>query len=48
MAVGRISAGMSVYAVDGSSRLSYQERSSAYGEFEFHKVMDYTSKITTP
>ena len=53
MAKGKISAGMSVYVVDGSdgglgSRLSYQERSSAYGEFEFHKVIDYTSKITTP
>ena len=53
MATGRISAGVSVYVVDGSdgglgSRLSYVERSSAYGEFEFHKVMDYTSKITTP
>ena len=48
MDVGRISAGMSVYAVDGSSRLSYQERSSASGSFQFHKVMSYTSKITTP
>nr|QNO55019.1 hypothetical protein FPOEFMDM_00004 [Methanosarcinales archaeon ANME-1 ERB7]QNO55090.1 hypothetical protein MNNOGLJF_00004 [Methanosarcinales archaeon ANME-1 ERB7] len=53
MAKGRISAGLSVYVVDGSdggfgSRLSYVERSSASGSFEFHKVMDYTSKITTP
>ena len=47
-AEGRISAGMSVYAVDGSSRLSYEERSTASGSFVFHKVMDYTSKITTP
>jgi len=44
---GKISAGMSMYVVDGS-RLSYVERSSASGSFEFHKVMDYTSKITTP
>ena len=48
MAKGRISAGMSVYAVDGSSILSYEERSSASGSFVFHKVMDYTSKITMP
>ena len=48
MATGRISAGMSVYAVDGSSRLSYEERSTASGSFQFHKVMSYTSKITTP
>ena len=53
MAKGRIYAGVSVYVVDGSdgglgSRLSYEERSSAYGEFEFHKVIDYTSKITLP
>ena len=53
MAKGSISAGLSVYVVDGSdgglgSRLSYVERSSASGSFEFHKVMDYTSKITTP
>ena len=47
-AEGRISAGMSVYAVDGSSRLSYEERSTASGSFQFHKVMSYTSKITTP
>ena len=48
MAKGRISAGMSVYAVDGSSILSYEERSSASGSFQFHKAMSYTSKITTP
>ena len=48
MAKGRISAGMSVYVVDGSSILSYEERSSASGSFVFHKVMDYTSKITMP
>ncbi|NQE53287.1 hypothetical protein C5S29_06810 [ANME-1 cluster archaeon GoMg3.2] len=50
---GRISAGMSVYAADGSdgglgSILSYEERSSASGSFEFHKEMSYTSKVTTP
>ena len=53
MAKGRISAGVSVYVMDGSagglgSRLSYEERSSACGEFQFHKVIDYTSKIKTP
>jgi hypothetical protein len=47
MAKGRISAGMSVY-VAGDSRLSYEERSSARGSFQFHKVMSYTSKITMP
>ena len=52
-ATGRISAGMSVYVADGSdgglgSILSYEERSSARGLFEFHKEMIYTSKITTP
>jgi hypothetical protein len=47
-ATGTISAGVSVYAMDGSSRLSYEERSTASGSFVFHKVMDYTSKITTP
>jgi hypothetical protein len=47
MAKGRISAGMSVY-VAGDSRLSYEERSTASGSFQFHKVMSYTSKITTP
>ena len=31
MAKGRISAGMSVYVVDGSSILSYEERSSPSG-----------------
>ena len=53
MAKGRISAGVSVYVVDGSdggrdSILSYEERSTASGSFQFHKVMSYTSKITTP
>jgi hypothetical protein len=53
MAKGGISAGMSVYAADGSdgglgSILSYEERSSASGLFQFHKEMSYTSKITTP
>ena len=53
MAKGSISAGMSVFAVDGSdgglgSRLSYEEESTAIGLFKFHMVMDYTSKITTP
>ena len=48
MAKGTISAGLSVYVEDGSSRLSYEERSSASGSFQFHKEMDYTSKITTP
>ena len=52
-ATGRISAGMSVYGADGSdgglgSILSYEERSSARGLFQFHKEMSYTSKITTP
>ena len=47
MATGRISAGMRVY-VAGDSRLSYEERSSARGSFQFHKVMSYTSKITVP
>ena len=47
MAKGRISAGMSVY-VAGDPKLSYEERSTASGSFQFHKVMDYTSKITTP
>jgi hypothetical protein len=47
MAKGRISAGMSVY-VAGDPILSYEERSSASGSFQFHKAMDYTSKITTP
>ena len=47
MAKGSISAGMSVY-VAGDSRLSYEERSSASGLFQFHKEMSYTSKITTP
>jgi hypothetical protein len=50
---GGISAGMSVYVADGSdgglgSILSYEERSSARGSFEFHKAMSYTSKVTTP
>ncbi len=47
MAKGRISAGMSVY-VAGDPVLSYEERSSASGLFQFHKEMSYTSKITTP
>ena len=47
MATGRISAGMSVY-VAGDPILSYEERSTASGSFQFHKVMSYTSKITTP
>jgi hypothetical protein len=47
MATGRISAGMRVYVV-GDSILSYVERSTASGSFQFHKVMSYTSKITTP
>jgi hypothetical protein len=53
MATGIIAAGMSVYVADGSdgglgSILSYEERSSASGSFEFHKAMSYTSEITTP
>ena len=48
MATGRISAGMRVYVEDGSSILSYEERSSASGSFQFHKAMSYMSKITTP
>ena len=47
MATGRISAGMRVYVV-GDPILSYEERSSASGSFQFHKVMSYTSGITTP
>jgi hypothetical protein len=47
MATGGISAGMSVH-VAGDPILSYEERSSASGSFQFHKVMSYTSKITTP
>ena len=47
MAKGRISAGMSVYVV-GDSILSYVERSTASGSFQFHKVMSYTSKSTMP
>ena len=47
MAKGSISAGMSVY-VAGDPKLSYEERSSASGSFQFHKVMSYTSKITMP
>ncbi len=47
MAKGRISAGMNVYVV-GDPVLSYEERSSASGLFQFHKEMSYTSKITTP
>jgi hypothetical protein len=48
MAKGTISAGVSVYVVDGSdgglgSILSYEEKSTASGSFVFHKVMDYTS-----
>ncbi|NQE53291.1 hypothetical protein C5S29_06830 [ANME-1 cluster archaeon GoMg3.2] len=50
---GRISAGMSVYVAGDSdgglgSILSYEERSSASGLFQFHKAMSYTSKVTTP
>ncbi len=47
MAKGSISAGMRVY-VAGDPILSYEERSSASGSFQFHKVMSYTSKITMP
>ncbi len=47
MATGGISAGMGVY-VAGDSRLSYEERSTASGSFQFHKVMSYTSEITMP
>lgn len=44
---GKVSAGVSMYVVDGS-KLSYEEESTASGSFEFYKVIDYTSKITTP
>jgi hypothetical protein len=44
MAEDRIAA---VYVV-GDPILSYEERSSASGSFQFHKAMSYTSKITTP
>jgi hypothetical protein len=47
-ATGIISAGMNVYVAEGSSILSYEERSSARGSFVFHTEMSYTSKITTP
>jgi hypothetical protein len=46
MAKGRISAGMSVYVA--GDPLSYEDRSSASGLFQFYKEMSYTSKITTP
>ena len=50
---GNIAAGMSVYVAGGSdgglgSILSYEERSSASGSFQFHKEMSYTSEITAP
>ena len=48
MATGNIAAGMRVYVVEGSSQLSYEDRSSASGLFQFHKEMSYTSKITAP
>jgi len=44
---GKVSAGVSMYVVD-ESKLSYEEESTASGSFQFHKVMSYTSKITTP
>ena len=44
---GKVSAGVSMYVVDGS-KWSYEEESTASGSFQFHKVMSYTSKITTP
>ena len=44
---GKVSAGVSMYVVDGS-KWSYEEESTASGSFEFYKVIDYTSKITTP
>ena len=44
---GKVSAGVSMYAVDGS-KWSYDEESTASGSFEFYKVVGYTSKITTP
>ena len=47
MAKGTISAGVSVFVVDGSI-LSYEEKSTASGLFAFHKVIDYTSVITPP
>ena len=50
---GKVSAGVSMYVVDGSdggleSKWSYEEESTASGSFEFYKVVGYTSKITTP
>nr|QNO55018.1 hypothetical protein FPOEFMDM_00003 [Methanosarcinales archaeon ANME-1 ERB7] len=48
---GRIAAEFSVYAEEGSagtqlgSRLTYYERSSANGEWEFSKEMDYESRV---
>ena len=50
---GKVSAGVSMYVVDSSdggleSKWSYEEESTASGSFEFYKVIDYTSKITTP
>ena len=44
MATGRISAGMSVY-VAGGSILSYVERSSASGVWDFSKTIEYVSAI---
>jgi len=44
---GKVAAGVSMYVVDGS-KWAYEEESTASGSFEFYKVIDYTSKITTP
>jgi len=44
---GKVSAGVSMYVVNGS-KWSYEEESTASGSFEFYKVVGYTSKITTP
>ena len=55
---GSIAAEFSVYALEGSaenvdpyalgSRMTYYERSSARGLWEFHAEMDYTSRIKLP
>jgi hypothetical protein len=53
MAKGTVSAGVSVFVVDGSDGgvgtiLSYEEKFTASGLFVFHMVIDYTSVITPP
>lgn len=47
LANGKVSAGVSMYVVNGS-KWSYEDESTASGSFEFYKVIGYRSKITTP